>query len=270
MQYYKTFTSLVPCCLTVFVMASCLAGSDGSKPIDGQDADQNVLPRTPQCTQHTQIQTGMNYGTNPTDQGYHYSVYGLRRHLEAPFGSYSVRVLNAHNGIAYLYNGEDLVGDFAYDVNASLAEHARHTLRFEGYFELDLGSDRVDDLTLLDKSLFDGCHILTIEQAPQVVEGNLYGAFLIEALVIDSAAPAGTYTFYVESGNSGTVQLRLDEGAVTDLAYPWTTIVGPDQSFTFDFTGFLSLTVARQAGTSTLFGLGESLFDGRHQLIVSP
>ena len=44
--------------------------------------------------------------------------------------------------------------------------------------------------------------------------------------------------------------------------------IGGGESFTFEFPGVLDLTVTREMGTSNLFALAASIFDGRHEVTV--
>ena len=99
-------------------------------------------------------------------------------------------------------------------------------------------------------------------------EGGTYGAFQIESLVLDESAEPGTYTFYAETGNEGTVVVLKDGKEFLTRQYDWMTTVGGDESFTFVFDGLAELTVTRPMGMSNLFALADSLFDGRHELTI--
>jgi hypothetical protein len=97
---------------------------------------------------------------------------------------------------------------------------------------------------------------------------EIYGAILVDAVVVDPAAPSGTYTFFAESGNAGQVELRRDGSAVATLDYDWRVTIGGGESFTFEFPALMSLTVTRSMGTSNLFPVAASLFDGRHEVVA--
>lgn len=223
-------------------------------------------PEAPNCASNPQIVSGRNYGgaTNAND----YSVFAVRLSDDVPEGTYSIRVHDDDDGEAFLYLDDALVDSFDYDPTATLADFETQTLTFPGYFELDIRSQTMDDLSSLSASLFDGCHNVIISAPLPVQEGGAYGAYQIESLVLDESAEPGTYTFYAESGNEGSVVVQKDGEEFLTLQYDWMATVGGGESFTFVFDGLAELTVTRPMGMSNLFALADSLFDGRHELTV--
>ncbi len=232
---------------------------DGGETADGP-------PRAPDCAAEPQIISGRNYGN--TRAPYDYSVFAVRLSEDVVNGTYSIRVHDDEDGEAFLYHNDELVDSFDYDPSSSLMDGATQTLAFPDYFELDVRSQTWDDLSALSASLFDGCHQVIITAAEVVQEGGTYGAYQIESLVLDDDAEPGTYTFYAETGNAGSVVVHKDGEEFLTLQYDWMTTVGGGESFTFVFDGLAELTVTRSMGTSNLFALADSLFDGRHELTV--
>ncbi len=223
-------------------------------------------PSAPDCTSRPAIESGKNYGS--TTDTYDYSVFAVRLSQEVAEGTYTIRVNNDSDGEAFLYLDETLVDSFEYNPDASFAESTTQTVTFPDYFEMDLRSQTVDDLTALSSSLFDGCHNIVVSNAGVVKEGGTYGLFVIESLIVDAGAMAGRYTFYAETGNGGSVVALKDGEEFVTLAYNWTTTIGGGESFTFVFEGLAEMKVTRAMGTSNLFGLADELFDGRHELTI--
>jgi hypothetical protein len=222
--------------------------------------ESNGPPTAVSCQSTREVEAGGNYGT--------YSVFAVRVDLDIAPGSYSIWVESGDEGLAYVFRDEELLGEYEYDPTLSLEDNTEQTIAFAGLFELDLRSQSEPDLSALDESLFDGCHLIEVGAGIEIEANQSYGDFLVEEIVVDDDAANGSYTFFAGSGNDGTVELRLDGVALTTLDYPWQTTIGGGASFTFEFPGVLSLTVTRPAGTSNLFGLASELFDGRHTLLV--
>lgn len=236
--------------------ATPAGGSAGASGAAGADQGQPAGS----CSATRTLEAGKTYGE--------YTLFAIRVDLELAAGNYSVRVPSGGAGAAQVYRGLTLVGEFEYDASASLEENAEQTIAFEGFFELDLRSQTRSDLSGLDQSIFDGCHVISVVDRAPLVAGRAYGPYLVAEVTVDAAAPSGTYTFFAESGNVGQVELRLDGVAVDTLIYAWMTTVGGGQDFTFTFPGVVSFVVTRSMGTSNLFGLADNLFDGRHELSV--
>ncbi|MDH5671286.1 MAG: hypothetical protein OEZ06_04005 [Myxococcales bacterium] len=55
---------------------------------------------------------------------------------------------------------------------------------------------------------------------------------------------------------------------IQTLGYAWVTTVGNGMNFTFNFSGYLSITVTRATGTSNLYGMPEGVFNGREKITV--
>ncbi len=212
------------------------------------------------CDRTSELVPGMNYGD--------YSLFALRVDAELDNGSYSVRVNDGTTGIAYVFVDDVFLDEFEYDPFVSLEDGELGTIAFRGLFELDLRSQEQVDLTGLGDSVFDGCHLVVVEDAAPIVEGGIYGSILVESVDVDASAQAGVYTFYTHPGDAGSVELRRDGKLVDTLAYDWTTTIGNGDSFTFVFPGVVSLTVTRPMGTSNLFSMATHLFDGQHELTV--
>jgi hypothetical protein len=212
------------------------------------------------CSGTTELRPGDTYGD--------YTLFAIRVAEDLAVGTYSIRVQSGNDGTAYVFEGDTLVEEFDYDPEASLEDNTLQTITFSDYFELDLRSQVHADFSALDESLFDGCHTIAVEGSSEISEGEAYGSILVEDLTLDPDAEAGVYTFVTESGNAGVVELRRDGEMVDTLTYAWTTTIGGGESFTFEFPGVLNLTVTREMGTSNLFALAASLFDGRHEVTV--
>ena len=249
--------------------ASGIAGAAGDSPggaapggasaKGGAGGDSSVPPEV-SCTQTTSLQTGRNYGP--------YTLYAIRLEPTILVGDYTIAA--DAEGTAYIYRDELFVGDFLYDTSLSLGDNQTQTLRFSGLFEFDVRSQNAADLSELPSSFFDGCHVLSVSEETPLAAGSSYGAFLLEEVIVDPNAAAGIYTFFAESGNTGAVELRRDGVPIDTLSYEWTTTIGDGGSFTFEFPAVVALVVTRPVGTSNLFGLAESLFDGRQELRITP
>lgn len=234
--------------------AGGLGGSDGGM---GGTTEQD--PPEP-CSSVIALEAGSTYGG--------YTLFAIRRDAQAEPGDYSMRASEDEEGTAYVYRQDQLIGGFEYDAAASLEDNALQTIAFESLFELDVRSQSEPDLGALPESLFDGCHVVSIAEPESIAEGDVFGSFQLTELSLDPDAPSGTYTFYAASGNDGVVELRLDGATVDTLSYDWMTTVGGGESYTFVFQGVASLTITRLTGTSNLFGLADTLFDGLHLLTV--
>jgi hypothetical protein len=171
-------------------------------------------------------------------------------------------------GLAHIFLDELELDSFEYDPSASLEDNTEQTIAAPGFFEFDVRSQTEPNLENLGASVFDGCHLVDVKDFTTVMEGEQYGPILVEDLTIDPGAASGTYTFFVESGNTGSVELRRNGVAVDTLTYAWTSSIGDGNSFTFEFPEVLTLQVTRAMGTSNLFPMATSLFDGRHQVVV--
>jgi hypothetical protein len=243
--------------------ASALGGSSGTGGSSGSAGSAGEPDAggsgSPACTATTALEPGRNYGD--------YSLFAIRIDAALAPGAYvphgdgggAVRVLDADGA---------LVAEVSYPPQASLADGAQQTVAFAGVFELDVRSQTQPTLAGLDDAMFDGCHHVVAAAATSINAAQTYGAILVEAVTIDPSAPSGTYTFFAASGNAGQVELRRDGSAVTTLDYAWMTSIGGGDSFVFEFPGLLSLGVTRAMGTSNLFGVAATLFDGRHQIVV--
>jgi subtilisin family serine protease len=143
------------------------------------------------------------------------------------------------------------------------------------------------ELGVLDAGHLDGCHqevrltttrsgesdehLVTLSERPAIVEGGVYGDYRVTELALDPSAPHGNYTFFAAAGNDGFVTLRLDGAPVATLSYIWQTTVGAGQDFTFEFPGVVDVTVTRDgSGTSNLYNMPESIFDGLETMFVGP
>lgn len=235
-------------------------GGDGGVGGAGGIGEPAGEPAAPNCPNSTPVIVGRNYGE--------YSVYAIRLASEVEPGDYSVRVHSGDSGKAYVYQGQEFVGQFDYQPETVMALGESETIAFPELFEVDLRSADQTDLSALDQSVFDGCHLFQVEEAGAFELGGIYGGFEITALTLDPTAPTGTYTFFAQTGNAGEVQLLRDGVVVDTLSYVWGTTIGNGGTYTFHFSGVVSFTVDRPMGTSNLFGLGDALFDARHELVV--
>ncbi len=233
-------------------------GSGGGGASNGGAGGEDSGPPDIDCTTTKTLMSGSNYGD--------YSLFAIRVDLELSPGEYSVRTNN--RGTAYVYREDTLLEEFSFDPTLSLEDGTEQTVAFPNFFELDLRSQAAADLSDLGSTLFDGCHLVTVTAAEGIMEDGTYGPYVLEELTVDGSAPAGTYTLYAEAGNAGSVELRLDGEVVDTLTYPWQTIIGGGDSFTFEFPDLVTFTVTRAMGTSNLFGLADSLFDGRQEFTV--
>ena len=106
-------------------------------------------------------------------------------------------------------------------------------------------------------------------ESSTVVVGKDYGSYKVTALSIDGKAQPGSYTFYASRGNAGSVDLKLNGSIVYTLRYNWQAKVGAGNVYTFEFPGYLQLSVTRaKRGTMNLYGMPESIFDGRETIVV--
>jgi hypothetical protein len=253
------------------------ASDAGAEPNTGGTSDMGEAPQTGEtsdvggteeqdptqvetCQAPLPLETGRNYGD--------YSLYAIRLVPDIEPGTYVLKASPGADGSLSLSRDDTQIGEFQYDVDASLEDNATQTIVIEGYFELDIRSTAAADLSGLPDAMFDGCHALVVDAASVIEEGGEYGRFVIATLTIDEQAPSGTYTFYTDSGNTGSVVMRRDGEVVDTLEYAWSTTVGDGESYVFDFLGVVSFEVTRGMGTSNLFGLAEVLFDGRAELQV--
>ncbi len=240
------------------------AGNDGGAtepdPVPAGDAGEENAQPSSDCEAKTTLQIGRTYGG--------YTLYALRAAEDLASGSYWFTQDSETAGLGYLFKDGVRIKAFEFDVNASLIDGEQQTLVISGFFELDLGSSLEEDLSALDDSILDGCHVVEISAPIEIVAGATYGPFLVEELIVSEDLPSGTYTFSTESGNTGSVTLLRDGEVYDSLDYPWQTTIGGGASYTFDFGGSLILTVTRGMGTSNLFALAEGLFNGRHQVLV--
>jgi hypothetical protein len=212
------------------------------------------------CDAPSELQVGLTYGD--------YTFFAVRLEEDIEPGDYHLGAQEDSPGEVVLTRDEAVLGTFPYDVDASLAGTMTQTIELTGYFELDVRSVTTPDLSLLAETIFNGCFFVRVEAAPTIEEGLELGFFVIEDLTVEASAAAGTYTLYAESGNAGSVELRRDGELVDTLVYDWTTTIDVDMGFTFVFPDVVSITVRRTMGSSNLFGLGDTLFDGRHELVV--
>lgn len=217
-------------------------------------------PKAPTCDGLKPVMAGGNYGE--------YSVYSVRLALGVEPGDYTVRVHSGDSGKAYVYRDDQFVASLPYQPDAMLTVGQSETIVFPDLFELDLRSGSLSDLGALDESIFDGCHVFSVTAAKVLEEAGVYGSYQLTALNVDPMAEAGTYTFFASTGNGGEVQLLRDGTVVHSLSYVWGTTVGNGETYEFVFPGVVSFTIGRVMGTSNLFGLADSLFDGRHELVI--
>ncbi len=234
------------------------SGGESGGTSNGGAGGEDSGPPDVNCTTTKNLMSGSNYGD--------YSLFAIRIDLELSPGEYSVRTNN--RGTAYVYRDDTLLEEFSFDPTLSLEESTQQTVAFPKFFELDLRSQDASDLSDLGSTVFDGCHLVTVTAAQEVMKGGTYGPYVLEEFTVDESAPVGTYTLYAEAGNAGSVELRLDGEAVETLTYPWQTMIGGGDSFTFEFPDLVTFTVTRAMGTSNLFGLASSLFDGRQEFTV--
>lgn len=212
------------------------------------------------CAQITQLKPGMNYGN--------YSLFAIRVNDATAPGQYSVRTTDSQKGTASVFLDNVLIDQFTYDPTASLENTTQQTVAVSNLFELDIRSTTELTLGALDQSIFDGCHVVVISDFTEISAEEIYGPFLVEEFTVPESLESGTYVFYVESGNAGTVVILRDDVEVDSLNYEWTTSLGPDVSYTFEFQSGVILKVTRASGTSNLFPIAASLFDGRHGFVV--
>lgn len=215
---------------------------------------------TARCEQPVALRTGMNYGP--------YTLYAVRLDGGIEPGDYVLSADVDASGLVEVSKDGEALGEFTYDTESPFEDSTPQTLAFDGYFELDVASTTIPDLGGLAEEIFDGCHAVNVSEVAQIEQGGEYGLYTITALSVAENAPGGTYTFYTESGNAGSVELRLEGEAVDTLEYAWTTTVGGGASYTFEFPGVVSFEVTRSMGTSNLFGLAEVLFNGRNELLI--
>lgn len=224
------------------------------------DPETNVTDAAARCVQPIALRTGMNYGP--------YALFAIRLDGGIEPGEYVLSAEIDASGLVEVTKDGETLGEFTYDPESTFEESTPQTLVFDGYFELDVASTTIPDLGGLGEAIFDGCHAVSVSEVAQIEQGGEYGPFTITALDVAVTAAGGTYTFYAESGNAGSVELRFEGEAVDTLEYAWTTTVGGGASYTFEFPGVVSFEVTRSMGTSNLFGLAEVLFDGRSELVI--
>ena len=100
--------------------------------------------------------------------------------------------------------------------------------------------------------------------------GRLY--YRVTSLSIDQAAKPGTYTFFSlvpDSAAPASVDLKLNGVIVDTLTYNWQTTVGAGNVYTFDFPGYLQLSVTKDgSGTMNLYNMPESIFNDVETVVV--
>lgn len=244
--------------------ASSTDADEGSDLTSGGEASSSSgLPEGPPdvtCDRYDELVPGETYGD--------YTLFALRLDMDLQPGTYTVRVHNGTHGIAYIFADDAWIAEETYDPRTALELGTTQTIAFPELFELDLGFVSQADLSTLDDSIFDGCHTIVAEASRGIEAGETYGQILLEMLDVDPDAESGIYTFYTESGDAGVVELRRDGTAIDSLEYDWQTMIGNDNLFTFTFPGVMALTVTRAMGGSNLFAMADSLFDGRHEVVV--
>lgn len=105
------------------------------------------------------------------------------------------------------------------------------------------------------------------EQPAPIMEGEVYNGFLVKSIILHGA-PAGDYTFRVYDRTEGRVYLFLNSTEITSFSYNWQTVVGDENPFRFSFEGYFDIDIGRSSGTSNLYGIGFSLFDGQKILHI--
>lgn len=247
-----TMTSTAVDTETAFDTESTLNSTDSTEDSNG--------PPEVTCDETVAVAPGSNHGD--------YSLFAIRVDEALAPGQYSVRVRNGSDGIAWIFEGDTLIAGFTYDPHSSLEDATQQTIVVDGFFELDLRSQEHGDLSYLEQSIFDGCHYISVTEDTPIVVGETYGGFRVEAVSTDADLTSGTYSFFVESGNTGVVALRRDGVSVEMLSYDWQSTMGPDITYTFEFLTGMTLTVTRPVGSSNLFPLAAGLFNGRHIFVV--
>jgi VCBS repeat-containing protein len=208
-----------------------------------------------------------------TEYGY-YIVEDITTY-SPPWGDYTFRLNSPTAGEVILHRNNIPVYTLQYNWQTTV--HASdpsmfYTFDFPGFFSITIrkGGTGTINLYRMNSSIFDGNHHLLFP-LEQIIENGTYGNFNVVS-ILDNGAPAGTYTFHVNSPTEGMVELLRNGVHTLNLSYNWLATVknnNPTYYYTFDFPGYFSITVENATGGSrNLYSIDQSIFNGNMMIKI--